>query len=342
MYGVLESSDQNWNMLLKGFPKAQQDIYYTSEYYHLCESNGEGIGKLFYFEDELGNKGYYPFLLNKINNDLLNREYYDIETAYGYGGPIIKCKGDFFYDVFESKFIEYCKENGIVAEFIRFHPLVGNETKFKKYLSVCKNRTTVSIDLTQKIDDIWSKDLKSENRTQIRKAKKNGLYIEKSNDYDQFKIIYEHTMKKVNAQKEYLFNDDYYLKLSKIKNAFLINVMMNEQIIASGCFLYYGDYCHYHLGGSLAEYLRLGPNNFMMWEAIKIGKELGCRTFHLGGGLTDEPHDNLFRFKKTFSKDFNSFYIGKRIHNQDIYEKLIKNWEKKNKKKASLFLQYKY
>lgn len=339
MYEVLDSSDSNWNKYLGKFPLDKCDIYFTSQYYQLAEMMGNGIGKLFYYEDTHGNKGFYPFMLNRINI-IDEKEYFDIETAYGYGGPVIQCVDDIFYCKFESKFIEYCHQNGIVAEFIRFHPLIENQKTFKKNISTEKNRTTISINLHQELQNIWLGDLKSENRTRIRKAQKNGLYIEVSSDYKTFKDIYEHTMEKVDARKEYIFNDDYYLKLSNMKNSFLVNVLKNNKVIASGCFIWYGDYLHYHLGGSLTEYLNLGPNNLMMWEAIKYGKELGCKILHLGGGLTDEPQDNLFRFKKSFSKDCHSFFIGKRVHNTEIYKKLINNWEKSNNEKANLFLQY--
>jgi len=71
-----------------------KDIYFTPEYCHLYEKNGEGKAQLIIYEE--GNQFiYYPFLLREINEiqDIKHLEskygeMYDIITPYGYGGPI--------------------------------------------------------------------------------------------------------------------------------------------------------------------------------------------------------------------------------------------------------------
>jgi lipid II:glycine glycyltransferase (peptidoglycan interpeptide bridge formation enzyme) len=102
----------------------------------------------------------------------------------------------------------------------------------------------------------------------------------------------------------------------------------------------YGDYSHYHLGGSLKEYLNFAPNNILMWEAIKIACNAGARFFHLGGGLQDTASDSLFQFKSKFSKTTSVFHIGKRIHDNETYRQLIEKWENRNNKKAHRLLEY--
>ena len=86
--------------------------------------------------------------------------------------------------------------------------------------------------------------------------------------------------------------------------------------------------------------MNFAPNNILLWEAIKYAKREGCKERHLGGGLTDSPEDSLFRFKKKFSSNCKHFYIGKRVHDQKIYEKLIKRWENEHGVKAKMLLQY--
>jgi hypothetical protein len=42
-----------------------------------------------------------------------------------------------------------------------------------------------------------------------------------------------------------------------------------------------------------------------------------------GGGRTNDAEDNLYKFKKQFGQHTEfPFYIGKKIWNQDIYDKL--------------------
>lgn len=341
MANVLYTNSKEWNKELECFEYNQKDIYYSSEYYKMYEKNQDGIGKCFVYSENK-KKVFYPFLLNKIEGYNFDKDYWDIQTVYGYGGPITNCYEEKFLQRFEENFLEFCKENNVVAEFIRFHPILKNNNILKNGIEVIHNRITVPLYLEKGAEAIWDEEFKSENRNRIRKAIKNGLRVERSYDYSFFKEIYEKTMDKVSADSYYYFNDDYYDAMSKNKNLILLYVFRENKIIAGGIFMKYGDYFHYHLGGSLKEYLKFAPNNILMWEAINIACSSGCKCFHFGGGIRDDIHDCLFRFKSGFSKSSADFHIGKRVHNQEIYNYLIKEWERKNDKEAKLFLQYRY
>lgn len=342
MYKLLDCSNEEWNLYLNKLPDHIQDIYYTSGYYKMYELNGDGIGKLFVYYDNNENLAIYPFMLREIEGYHLNKKYYDIETAYGYGGPVTNSTDDNFIKNFEECFIDYCKKNNIIAEFIRFHPLIKNENIFNKDIEVLHNRITVQLDLTRGIENIWNEDIKSKNRNMIRKAEKNGLSVEESIDFETFKKIYSSTMNKVDADNYYYFDDSYYESIKENNNYILLNVKKNDLIIASAIFMGYGEYFHYHLAGSLKEYLKFAPNNLLLWEAIKYAHKKGHKRMHFGGGLSDSLDDKLFKFKSSFSKDTTDFYIGKRIHDKEIYDHLISKWEEQNNKKAKILLQYRF
>lgn len=339
MQEIIKCGCNDWNRYIDKLPKKLRDVYFREAYYKLQEVNGAGEGQLFVYKEE-ENIAIYPFVLNEIKGYELDEQYYDIETAYGYGGPLINCIDSGFNKRFESSFIDYCKSTNIIAEFIRFHPLLKNEMIFKENINVINNRNTVYIDLNKSIDDIWGNDIISKNRNVIRKAKKFGLTVNFDNDMNTFKEIYMKTMDKVSAQGYYYFNEAYYKALNNVNNV-CINVKFENKTVASGIFMMGDEIFHYHLSGSLREYLKYAPNNLMLWSAIQYAKDNGFSKFHLGGGLSNSVQDNLYKFKKSFGKDVTDFYIGTRIHNSRIYDYLINIWEIKNTKKASLFLQYK-
>jgi hypothetical protein len=340
MYKLLDFSNKDWDLVLKEMPVNMQDIYYTSDYYKMHQFNGDGYGKLFYYTDDNGNKGFYPFLLNKIDGYGRYKDYYDIETAYGYGGPITSCQDERFLKQFEGSFMEFCKENNIVAEFIRFHPLIGNENIFKENIEIIHNRKVVYLDLTKGIDKIWREDVKSKNRNVIRKAEKYGLYVDASKDYETFKYIYKKTMDKVEAGDYYYFNDKYFENIKENSHCTLLSVINDNKVIATAIFMGYGEYFHYHLAGSLKEELKLSPNNLLLWEAIRYAVNNGYKKMHFGGGLTNSIEDTLYKFKSSFSKGEADFFIGKRIHNKGVFDNLIEEWERNHNKKAKILLQY--
>ena len=59
----------------------------------------------------------------------------------------------------------------------------------------------------------------------------------------------------------------------------------------------------------------------------------------LGGGVA--MRDGIFKYKKSFGKNgVRDFFIGKRIHNQDIYNLLCRTWERKNPAKKEKYKNY--
>ena len=340
MYKTVRTENKDWNNYLELLPVSKRDVYYTREYSMACEKNGDGVAELFIYQ---GKEGIvlYPYLINRIGGYALKKEYYDIQTCYGYGGPIASSDNKQVYINFRKEFSAYCQEKKIICEFIRFHPGLSNANREWTDIEVEKNRTTVMVDLLPEIEDIWLKQITSKNRNMIRKALKNGLSVEEGSDINEFISIYRSTMDKVQAQDYYFFSDAYFKQMLKIPHIQL-NIKRENITIASAIFMICGNYLHYHLSGSKEEELKYAPNNLLLWEAINYGKKLGAEKLHLGGGISNSLEDCLFKFKNSFSNQTRDFCIGKCIQNEQIYKELIEEWEFRNKKRATLFLQYRY
>ena len=334
----------DWKELMERFPQCRRDIYFTPEYTELSRLNGDGDIRCFCFEE--GNHvGIYPFIINEIKGYEFGRSYFDIETPYGYGGPVLSSDDAAVAERFEESFLNFCAESSIVAEFIRFHPLIKNNGIFKNAINVQHNRFTVQLPLDTDIQAIWNNEICSKNRNMIRKAQSAGIEVRPlgTDQFDIFVKIYLNTMKKLGAEDYYFFNEDYFNGLKSIisERGIILGAYLDGRVIACSAFFYYENYFHYHLSGSDEKYLKLAPNNLLLYKAIEAGLEKGCTIFHFGGGRTEAPDDSLLKFKKSFSRHTGDFYTGKRILNKEIYSSLINEWERKNNEKAKLFLQYK-
>lgn len=334
---VIECNDICWNRYIDKLPREKQDIYFTSQYCKMNKLSDKAEPQIYIYEED-DNIAIYPYIKRPIF--FKGQLYYDIETPYGYGGPNVKTEKETFINNFELAFLEHCRKENIIAEFIRFHPLLRNEQIFRKNIEVLHNRFTVWIDLEKDINEIWMKDISVKNRSTIRKCQKNELEVEVNKDYNTFLEIYNETMHKVGAKDFYFFNEQYYKKLQDNSDYILLQTKMDGKTLAAAIFIKFRDYFHYHLSGSRREFLKYAPNNILLWEAIKYAKNCGCKKMHFGGGLTNSTDDTLFRFKKSFSSEFADFYIGKRIHNQEVYWGLIHEWETVHSKKAKILLQY--
>lgn len=242
---ILRSNDRLWDTYIDKLPREKQDIYYTRQYCKMSELIEGGEAQLFVYEDK-DNIALYPYIKHMVDYKERDTLFYDIETAYGYGGPVVKKHDPDFENAFETAFLEYCQTDNIIAEFLRFHPLLENEKIFRREINVLHNRKTVWINLEKSLDEIWMQDISTQNRNTIKKCVKNGLRVEISEDYDEFLEIYNQTMKKVGADDFYFFGKKYYDSVKIAPCYLLMRVRRDRETLAAAIFMEYGDYFHYH------------------------------------------------------------------------------------------------
>lgn len=333
-FKILDLSQKNeWSNYLAHLPAVQQDIYFTPEYYELYEKNCDGKAKCFVFEKD-GDIALYPFLINSVNElgYKLDDEYYDIQGAYGYDGVIASSYDDEYIHEFFKEFNKFCINNNIIAEFTRFHPLLGNNQFSSKELDIIYDRKTVYIRLDQGYNNIFNNEFSSNNRNMIRKGAKT-LYCEIGQSHEalnKFIKIYKQTMNRIDADSYYLFSDEYFESILN-KHMYIINSYdkISDELFGSMILMIYKKYAHYHLSGRSKNCENNAVNNYMLNEAIKFSINKGCKFFHFGGGNTSNNNDGLLKFKKKFSKNYGNFYIGKKIHNRKIYDIVINQWKNK-------------
>lgn len=335
-----------WNHILDKYFATIGDVYFTEEYVKLYET--DTIKAQCFIYEEGSNAYLFPFLLEPVN---IQPEYFDLETPYGYGGPISSTSNKEFISKAVSELIGSLKHRKVIAAFFRFHPLIGNHELLGTETKILPDRKTVSIDLNPDINEIWKTQIHSKHRNAIRKSQKEGLVYEVDQDLkniNEFKRIYGETMKKVGASDFYFFSNEYYDKvLSCLKShTFLAYAKYSGKIISASLFFTYNSFSHYHISGSDVNYLHLNPNGFLLFETMKYLKTMGVSMFHLGGGSDSTPNNSLFKFKNRFSKNQHQFYIGKMLINPHVYNQVCKIWETKHDEETCLkfkniFLKYK-
>lgn len=332
MYQVLSKKQHDyWKEAFDKLPSQCRDVYFLPEYYSLYENYGDGEARCFVFESN-GEIALYPFLINPITplGYSLNREYYDIQGAYGYNGLVASTEDPDFTAEFWKEFDAYCQESDIIAEFMRFHPLLNNQRLASPEMKTFYSRHTVALDLTD--EDIWMHQISSKNRNMIRKAEKEGVTIIESDDYEIFRKLYDGTMTNLNAEDYYFFPKSYYdeYKQTFKEDSILCLALFEGKVIAGSMFMFSKDYAHYHLSARDREYSKYAANNLILWYGIQKARERGCKWFHFGGGTTGDDNDSLLKFKKDFSKTIYEFWIGKRVYNAEVYESIVEQWKTKH------------
>jgi hypothetical protein len=343
VYSIYEKN--KWKSRLNEFSKEKLDIYYLPEYYEtwISEERAEPICVY----AKINNSNFlYTFFKKEITEYDLDKKYYDIFSAYGYGGVVSDVKDKKDVEIFNKIFNEWCYENNIIAEFIRENPAINKKKEYIRDALYLKVRTNVYVK-TEPDYKIPS----SSARRNIKKAIKSGLYVEIDEDLetiDEFIKLYDLTAKRLKMDKYYLFSKEYFYNQKKylIDNVKLINIKFEDKIISSTLFYYRFNKAVYHLSASNFNFQNLRPNDLLLNEMIEESKRLRCLLLSLGGGTTDKEDDSLFIFKKRFGQDLRDVFIGKKVHNQKVYNLVCNLWQEKysnlvNKYK-NMFLKYRF
>lgn len=330
-YRVLTTHDSGeWHDILERVPES--DVYFLPEYHRVYELNGEGMARAFvaWEGDDLL---FYPFLvrpIEKIGHESIPQSYYDIETVYGYSGPLATNNNPEFLERAWKSFSVWCANEHVVAEFIRFHPSTGNHFLVDSSCKVAQDRETVVVHTDCSPGDLWA-NYPEVQRNKVRRARSRGLECKEvgiNDGMEAFKHLYRSTMERVGADERYYFSDAYFEGLiselgDKVR---LFTVYDDIHPVCAGLYLQHGGRVHGHLAGRDVRYNSAAPSNLLVHSVAQWGQRNGFHSLHLGGGRTSGPNDSLFQFKSQISRLRLPFYIGMRVHNHQIYTELCKNW----------------
>lgn len=285
------------------------DIYYQRAYSALYE----GASTYFYFVYEEGDHRIkFSALKRRITNVAgieIDEELYDLETPYGYGGPISNSMDEQFLINAFIAYRQYCKQHHIVCEFIRFHPfnnMADNLTLFDMHI---QERQIVVVDLEKTKEErrcLYSKTTKN-----IIKKTEKYLSIETDGVHlHDFMGMYYQTMDRNIANDFFYFKKEYFNALINLPGVSLIATKKDDTYASIGFFMCSKELAHYHLSANNQDLAKECGNYLLLDAAFEYAKRQGCRYMLLGGGRTSSSDDSLFLFKSKFSPLFMPFYIA--------------------------------
>lgn len=309
----------------------EADIYYKKEYASLYTTSDAEIFEYIYSENNL----YVKFNslkrpIKNVSGIEISEEIYDLETPYGYGGPVSNSNDERFLKKAVASYKEHCKNQNIVCEFIRLHPfnhILKSNFIFDMFY---QERQVVVLDLTESNED-RRKDYSKTTRNIVKKARSNLSIEINSKNIDEFIDSYYKTMEKNNADDFFFFDEKYFNSLSAIEGVKLIEVFLDDELASIGFFMFGSEVAHYHLSANNKALMKENGNYLLLDAAFDAAKEYGCKYMLLGGGRTSSTDDNLLKFKSKFSKIKMPFYIAGLEFLPEKRTELNELWMKQNK-----------
>lgn len=163
---------------------------------------------------------------------------------------------------------------------------------------------SVWINTEPSLDELLA-NMKQRTRYKVRLAEKKGVTVRRGGpaDFDAVADLYAET----SARDGFLIRDkDYYLDVwQRFYAADMLTPLIAEvegKLMAAVMIFVTGDTARYVYGMSGPEHREKMPNYLLQWEAIKLAKEKGCKTYDLWGAPDEFNEEDrmwgVYQFKR--------------------------------------------
>lgn len=334
-----------WDEELSALPPELRDVYFERAYVSMYAA--EDCDACCYVYAEGASRFFYPFLVQRLPS---RADRVDLSTAYGYGGPLVVSDDAGFAARAHGALRQEAAERGVVAELIKFHPLLGNHAALEGILDrvvpVCP---VVYADLTIDAQYRWEHVYTHANRKNINKARRAQATVDMEGgdaEWAAFRRLYAATMVNNAASDFYHFSDQYFQAIREqlSEHHRLVTVRVAGEIVAAMIVLLGARYAHCHLIGTDRAAVTLGVNNLLHHELIEWAAGQGYERLLIGGGRGNTEDDSLLRFKRNFSDLTATFYVGENVLDASSYREARDAWQQANPERtiSDRLLSYRY
>jgi lipid II:glycine glycyltransferase (peptidoglycan interpeptide bridge formation enzyme) len=156
---------------------------------------------------------------------------------------------------------------------------------FRPSYSSNQPRATIILNLHQSMDDIWLQ-LRKTTKQCIKSSAEKGVSIRVGGyeDLSSFYKLMKITSKRAHfSSRTRAYYEQEWQSFANNKQNVLLLAIYQDQLLAAHMTYRFGDHAAYFHSGSIIDSAKLHPNHLLVWEAIKLAKEQGCRTYDLWG-----------------------------------------------------------
>lgn len=318
-----------WQGMIDRMPLETRDIHFTPAYARVQQHlGGECIVLV------LENGGDFclkPICIRPIDGGPVGA--CDLSSFYGGGGAITARTGISvgLFDMFTRAQREWNTEMGVVAEYLQINPAAK-----AVWQNALLEKEVVTVALGETTDASLLASFSRNRRRGIERAIESGAFVLRletiEDQYlERFDWLYGASMIRLGAAKRWKYPcgiwEAYRTNLAPehmtIWSAFTGKGMARPREPSAMLMVLHGyGKAHAHFIVSADEDHFTGLDDLLYFRAMCDCRRDGCHTFYAGGGRTSSPQDSLLRYKASFSTARRPVYVGRFVHNQEIYDQL--------------------
>lgn len=297
--------------------------FYHSWKYHTMDKRG--VPLLFVFE-EGEDFIAFPLLKREIDGSQLC----DLTSVYGYTGPVSNRKFEEMdqpmVEGFKSAFKDFVQKEKSVSSFSRLNPFFKQTALLSSLGGVRPNGRTVFMDLSVPLEVQREKYNKRLQR-QIKQLRKQNFLIKETDSVEDIKIfteMYTENMDRLSASSAYYFDVEFFIDIIRTKefNCKLILIYDGSEVMCGAIIACSRYIIRNHLSATNSNYIKGSPSKLLTDEISLIGRRMGMKYFHMGGGVGGRD-DSLFAFKSYFSPFSLEDHVWCFISDENAYNSLV-------------------
>ncbi len=161
------------------------------------------------------------------------------------------------------------------------------------------------VDLRPDLDTLWQR-FDGASRRAIAKARREGVLVRPARSMEELRMFFLLHLQ-VRKYKYHLLAQPYaffqhiWRRFIEAGAGALLLAFYQEDIIGGTLYLHWKDAIYYKFNASAASGLQHRPNDLLLWEGIRHGKDSGFTRLDLG--LSDWDEEGLIRYKRKFASE---------------------------------------
>ena len=230
------------------------------------------------------------------------------------GGPIL----DWQDKRLVKKIFEDMKEQGKAKNcvFVRVRPqleLSDKSEKLFKDLGLKKAPMYLSVeyagvlDLTKSEDELL-KNMRQRLRRALRKAAKNDITVEKSENPSDAHKFYQIQVETAKRHDFFAFSEDFLVKqfaaFAENNEAVIYTAKYGDEILAQNMMIFYGNEASYHYGASTELGTKLSGAPLLHMEAMRDARKRGIKRYNFWGIVGENDTKHRFYGVSVFKRGF--------------------------------------
>lgn len=278
-----------------------------------------------------GTKNYEPVLTVVFDNDevvglllaVIQKEYTGVlgdisSRSIIIGGPLVKDNNPKIFECILKAYTEKIEKRVVFSQFRNLWNWDELKSVFIELGYDYDTHLDILIDIKPNEEDLWKK-INSKARNKIRKAIKSGVTFEAmkptgtlvEKGYDFFQEIYKKA--KIPLAHKSLFESSYKVLSEKNRIKYFCAIK-DGQIIGIRIGLLYKNLIYDWYAGSLQDYYKYNPNDFLPYNTLVWGHNNGFEMFDFGGaGRPNIPY-GVRDHKMKFGGELVEFGRFEKVH----------------------------